>query len=118
MTANDSSHINLLGYHNQLAHTIDEATLLTDASSGATRHIISAKYRTRKDFLKIQLPVYDDTYYDPDDYLREVEAEFDVYEYGLQERGMLLGRAMKKGMKKLKSWYANEGFEYQGYEEI
>ena len=118
MTTNDSAHINLSGDHNPLAPTNDEATSPTDPSSVATRRIISATYRTRKDFPKIELPVYDDTYYDPDDYLREVEAEFDLYEYGLQERRMLLGRAMKKGMKKLKSWYANEGVEYQGYEEL
>ena len=31
---------------------------------------------------------------------------------------MLLGRVMKNGMKNLKSWYANEGVEYQGYEEL
>ena len=71
MTANGSSLLNLSGDHNPLAPTNDKATSPTDPPSVATGRIISATYRTRKDFPKIELPVYDDTYYDPDDYLRK-----------------------------------------------
>ena len=32
------------------------------------------------------MPVHDDTYYDSHDYLKEFQAEFDLYEYGMQEK--------------------------------
>lgn len=72
----------------------------------------------RKNLPRFELPEYDSTVHDPEDYVREFERECELYEYDEPTMRALLARAIKKSKGRRADWYQEEGIELAEYDEL